>query len=61
MFRIRDNATKKCILNVTEQFSNAGLALFAVESFQTISTTGSRTSKMMNTATVHGTPDNVRP
>jgi len=25
MFRIRDNTTKKCILNVTEQVSNAGL------------------------------------
>ena len=30
MFRIRDNSTKKCIINVTEQFSNTGLALFAV-------------------------------
>jgi len=30
MFRIRDDATKKCIINVTEQFSNTGLALFAV-------------------------------
>ena len=30
MFRIRDNATKNCIINVTEQFSNTGLVLFAV-------------------------------
>ena len=28
MFRIRDNATKKCIINVTKQFSNSWLALF---------------------------------